>query len=536
MTIPYFRRAIGFILIATSIALLAVQIANAVTIEHDDVVSVLAATCHQGLYEQSVPQGQWVSANQWQHYWKIESVGCFGRIASDLANYDIHPPLYFWLLHLWLAALGVSFPGALTLNLFLNLLTAIGIFIACKSLEVSRHIGMVAAVLWFLNVSSLSAAGFVRQYSLVALVVTLLLIVTIRLIKRFTLQGAWLFFIAALLGMLTHYQFLIPLGSTVVVTSGILLRQRRIRETVWIQLICIAAAISFYVIHPAFLSSIAHYRAQAQGFSLDGFRPRIANVVWTLSAVLVPFASFVYSQLKQGIGSYQWPIFSFFALACLVAGLWSLRGPYAALREKGNLGRFVALRYLPILVGSMCGMAIFVLYFLFISPEHAMSSRYILFITPFLFVALGQFIERLTGHTRAAVIIGLLVWQFGGSTFYTSQYVLDEQQAEAAFAQIAETPIVVDSVARGVLPQILWHVSSNNLVYADSQDDLLREFFGRGNPNVKELFYISSLSYGNTKSKQDEILGKFFEDGYTHSQYVEGITDFYVYHLTFDVN
>ena len=40
------------------------------------------------------------------------------------------------------------------------------------------------------------------------------------------------------------------------------------------------------------------------------------------------------------------------------------------------------------------------------------------------------------------------------------------------------SPILLDSVARGVLPTILWHVPGSTPVYAATQDDLLRSFFG----------------------------------------------------------
>ncbi|MGI9125246.1 MAG: hypothetical protein ACR2JM_10925, partial [Mycobacterium sp.] len=78
------------------------KLATVGVLDHDDVISIIAATCNQGRYEQYIPSGQWVPASEWQQYWQMGRFDCFSLIGHDLAHYDIHPPLYFWLLHIWL--------------------------------------------------------------------------------------------------------------------------------------------------------------------------------------------------------------------------------------------------------------------------------------------------------------------------------------------------------------------------------------------------------------------------------------------------
>lgn len=53
------------------------------------------------------PIGAWVPASEWKKFLHIEQPFCFDEIAHALTRFDIHPPLYFWLLHLWALVVGM---------------------------------------------------------------------------------------------------------------------------------------------------------------------------------------------------------------------------------------------------------------------------------------------------------------------------------------------------------------------------------------------------------------------------------------------
>ena len=44
-------------------------------------------------------------------------------IGDDLARYDNHPPLYFWLLHVWIALFGLNLHSGVLLNIGIALVT-----------------------------------------------------------------------------------------------------------------------------------------------------------------------------------------------------------------------------------------------------------------------------------------------------------------------------------------------------------------------------------------------------------------------------
>ena len=67
--------------------------------------------------------------------------------------------------------------------------------------------------------------------------------------------------------------------------------------------------------------------------------------------------------------------------------------------------------------------------------------------------------------------------------------------------------IVVDNVARGILPRIFWHVPDDKLIFAANQDYLLNhQDLWLSYLNNSESIYISELSYGNTAKQQQKML------------------------------
>ena len=89
-----------------------IGIATKARFTRDEAVSYLCAAGRQGesllvIKHKDYPYGAWSKAARWKEFWKADKYFCFGLISSDLLQYDIHPPLYFWLLHIWTLIFGV---------------------------------------------------------------------------------------------------------------------------------------------------------------------------------------------------------------------------------------------------------------------------------------------------------------------------------------------------------------------------------------------------------------------------------------------
>ena len=78
------KRAAPFSLVGLAmilaVALLVVQATSLATISHDDGISYLAATGHQGSYEHGAPSNEWVQASTWQSFWAPNECGAYTLI------------------------------------------------------------------------------------------------------------------------------------------------------------------------------------------------------------------------------------------------------------------------------------------------------------------------------------------------------------------------------------------------------------------------------------------------------------------------
>ncbi len=149
-------------------------------LSHDESISYLAAACHQGDYARITvlgepPFGRWVAASDWKALLRPDRALCLGDIGRDLAREDIHPPLYFWLLHVWALVFGVGLWTGLSLNIVLATLTGLALYgLARRLLGNPLQAASVAGV-WSLSPAAIRVFGEARQYELLALLAVLLI-------------------------------------------------------------------------------------------------------------------------------------------------------------------------------------------------------------------------------------------------------------------------------------------------------------------------------------------------------------------------
>ena len=100
-------------------------------IQHDEAWSYASASGRLGPFLAAMDgglTGRWVPASEWQHFWQSDGLSDVGRIGPDLAANDVHPPLYFGLLHGWLAITGQHVWSGRALNLVFAALAVLAIF------------------------------------------------------------------------------------------------------------------------------------------------------------------------------------------------------------------------------------------------------------------------------------------------------------------------------------------------------------------------------------------------------------------------
>lgn len=434
----------------------------------DEIISYLCATGHAAEYEQVLhehpPYGEIVPAYQWKSFWQVNEPFCFHRIAADLCTNDLHPPLYFWLLHLAVWLLGVQIFTGILLNVLLQLCT---LFVLHRlALRVSgRHdTAAFAALIWTINPASAMVSLHARPYELLALItVSYLLFFYQWTVKRNTANVLGMVLSGAL-GMLTHYSFLYVMGSAVLYAL-LKWRQLGLRNLVAGLL---APALSFGImtlVHPCYADSFVLQQARRQAFGIAELPARILKSGLSLLQFAMPALSF-----KQP----AFPATLLILLCIMLAGMLivlvlfrnTLREAWNSLRQLTFKHAFFAQRtQLPVLLFVFLGAAVLLPYLFFITPFHAMGGQYLVYLYPLMALLCALFAERLSVHFRALVMSYMAL---GSACVFASLLYWNQASYANLIQQVREHElIVVTNTDRRAFPRFIPYLEDHQQILMD---------------------------------------------------------------------
>ncbi len=435
------RYALFGLLLAAALLARVALVADKQSVEHDEVISYLAATGHLGDYARMLetgqfPYNQWASARVWRQFVQPDKPLTYVFLATELAHYHPHPPLYFVLLHLWIRLFGVTVWSGPLLNVLIDVGTGFALYrLARGSFAVDRALAVVA--LWALSTVSLLTMIVARPYSLF----TLLAVLYALAIRRFNLTPPGIeigrrrqvdslaVILTGATGLLTHFYFFLALAAG----GTIVLAQRGRFRLVKFGLCTMFSSGIFVALHPHFLTSV---RNNVTGqFAWAAFPDRLTVTISALAMLSIPVAA---------------------ALILPLVSVIVRRG-----RERDRLaGRVSGLESEIFLVWLLGGQI--VLYLLQISLKHTlMDYRYFGPAWPFAALVIVRAV-----NTRARLacvgtlaLAGIVAWPDGQS------YARPQPG----------TRILIDNPARGVLLPVVMQLDGDTPVFAADQADLLSE-------------------------------------------------------------
>ncbi|MGE5297562.1 MAG: glycosyltransferase family 39 protein [Acidobacteriaceae bacterium] len=130
----------------------------------------------------------------------------------NMVGQDVHVPLYHLILHFWLFYLGNTIFAARLLSLLFIVLTIPAVFVLGKR-AFNPTIGLFAAVLTAISPFLAWYGSEIRMYSMVTLVTVINQIFFLNLSKKPSFFN-WLgYFLTGVIGVYTHYFFLLILGA-----------------------------------------------------------------------------------------------------------------------------------------------------------------------------------------------------------------------------------------------------------------------------------------------------------------------------------
>jgi len=474
-------RASAFLLV-TGMYLGILCVASRVMVElsHDSAISHLAATGHQGIYGDIIEGrgpndlvGQIVPAASWQRLWSVEDTLPLGPIRHDLAYYDIHPPLYFWLLHLAVLLLGTGIGAGIALNAVIGVAVVGLTYAAARPLLRAEWKAWAACAVWVVSAGALSTSIEARPYLLFAALGMAFTVVMERVTRRGQVTPVLGIALAAIsaAGTLTHYHFLLILlaGGVAVPAFGPSGRRRILLA--WYGAATVVGIAVAVALHPQFMQSFARQENQAQAFAAAEMGRRAVLFVRRLSTFFVPLGLPV--RIRRTVDR---------GLLALVLGLVGVAGIHW-LGVKHKLQKAWAShreRFLVLGIPALVFCAQCLLYSTFRSPVHAVGDRYFSFFWPFLAIGVVAMLPR------RRMVPWVLAITLSGSVAFLHQ----ERGRKEAFSQQMEEAmegvalVVTTDTRRGFLPRTLGPLPPDEPVLVldgldtDVVDQLLQESNG----------------------------------------------------------
>jgi len=469
------------------IGIRAVSIIKKDTLWHDESISYLVSSCHGSESLNNDMARSPVAASEWKSLLELTGSYCFDQIRSDLLETDVHPPLYFWLLHIWSHVVGIDLWTGPLLNVPITLVTLFLLLLLARNvldrpLEVAVVL-VVYAVTPYFDMISIEA----RHYDLLTMFSVLFVWQLVRLANKQesirTFEYVFLI-ITITLGALTHFQFAIVLVASLIVVVTRSYRSYRERALLLIGSVCIGYSIAL-VLFPI-LNVIGNRQSMLSQFSINGAVER------------------VFSSLAAFI-----PLYSIIFIGIVVFFVAKIRKSNAVSINSRSSSRQIDASQI-FLIGLFISGTIVILYLLYLTPRHAMGYKYISMAWPFL-AFLPILILRYANYRKSILLYLLVV-----GVAVNSAWLVDKiSHVKADYAQLFEEHeiILLNSRSQGVVPQVVWHIPDDKTVIAYSQSEMIATIDSWTDYRGDNLAFVVVESAIHSAERKREIFDRLDELG-----------------------
>ena len=444
-------------------------------LEHDDQISLLAASGHLVAYDRLVASNQLDpqlhTAEYWQRLLQVDQNTSFldtaAIISDDLQQRDIHPPLYFfWLNRVMAVVDGVpNYIGWLS-NAPLFVLNTFLLFLLGRRLLGDTNQALLATLIWSLSTTAIEGSIVARHYEILTLFTLLSTLVLLPALDKTRLQpgGIIAYGVVAICGFLANYQFLYHLAAL----SLLILVAHRRRPG----LVVLYGAVTLFTLgialwlYPALLNQTREV-ADKHGIITQ------ADVLFRLRNTIEEFAKY-----------------------CIPGTLMLLWGMIWQRRQRSPVShRLVVLVAINTL--ALAGA-----YLAFVAPRHAMGERYMASVGPFLSLlfatVLMQWWQRPAWRYSLLALLlipALLLARNPGKSVAAPPQL---QQADLVLADFDE---------RGVWPGIFMQLTPQQPVLLAPQDYLLGSNNWQQHLPQGLIMWVSNPKSGhNSRSRQMQLL------------------------------
>lgn len=478
-------------------------------VTHDEAISYLAAAGKQDDYANDIKNGRilgkFIEGYRWKAYLKSDSFFNFSNINKSLSSTDVHPPFYFWILHIWNQFFDVNIKNGVLLNIFLSCITTIIIFILALKLTGSIAISFLVTSGWIFSYSW-DATLYVRQYETLGLLSCAFYLVVYKIVSERDFQEKWvnwliLAFITSL-GLLTHIYF------AAVASAGILFlfikllmidgknKGKILTKTLGLLIAILLITLLLFPQYPGLLTKLL--TRSSQNFPNPARDFYFKNSLYTLFYGITGRYAFLINNFPyKGLFIFLTYLFS---LIFILIAIWSIR------KWKSNIDK----AFIP----AMLIWNVLVFSGLYLSlklADWAIGGQYYAHIIPLVPLTIASLYPNFKQKEKYAIYalaVAFLITVSVGTIFYLKELASIKPTPPSVIFQ-HYPKIVCDNPARGDFFGLVMYLPDGALLYLDGQDNLIRNP-QKWAPALRPGDMLVCIeSYDSIKAKQPLIVNAF---------------------------
>ena len=441
-------------------------------LEHDEAIGVLGATGHDIPFQTArvAMSNRWVPASTWQSYLKVDKPFDFASVERGLSKTDVAPPLYFWLLHVWLLVFGSTTTTPMLFNIPIAMTTALAIVGLVRRATGNFALGAAAALAWALTLPAWTLSNMARPYDFLALCSVLIVWQTLRFLDE-NASRVWdtlLLGLAFAAGMLSQYYFAITAVSIVIVVLLAALRRKERSLAVRLAAAVGGGMVLFFSLNPHWYGGLMNGRDRfAVEKTSAAFSQRTSQVIRTFAP-----GSGLDKQVRVWALSVQRLAPAFHLRYVVLVAVLVLVALVSIVIARGDWLKRVSFEAgSTIFVAAWTSGVTVLLYLAFVSPPWAMADRYMAapwaLGVPAIVVFLSTFSKRTVWWAVSAWVL-LMFWTTVGPITR-----IVNQPAPSLGNTSAVRHVVIDATPRGFVTRYLLALPGTAEVFVANEPDLV---------------------------------------------------------------
>lgn len=507
----------------------------------DEMYSYVLANSYDGSKISTIDSywEQWIDGNSLMETITVQKGEGFSYDKVYYNNsFDCHPPLFYALLHTVCSVFTDQYTiwFGIALNMFLMLIADILIYLLSKEFINNKTAAVLPVLLWGISLACINTVLFIRMYMLLAVCSIGFLYMAVRSLKKgFNLKRCFFLFTFSLLGVFTHYYFI--LFAFFVTLSYCLYKffKKNFKEGLLFGSTVALSVGLLLIIYPCAIE-------QATGSNTNNVGNEVSRSILNFSTLpnkIIDFISWFSASLFNN--KYIFVIIGVFAFSFVTAML---------VRAKIKYKKLILDSEFKLVIALLVIIMVTVVASLHIAGDYA-SERYIYNLYPILAVLLVSFIykliENMDNKKIALIVLSLIVLLNAGiyavhpSCRY--MYSAEKTEVETIVQSNAKNCIVInakskeDGKAHQMIPTANV-VRFNNfekiyLTTADSVQDI--DSILSGVDCSKGIaVYLATDKFWANGYEPDEIFSELFEhtDKFNGYQFIEDLEFGKLYLLT----